>query len=159
MYRAVIFTFDPIPKTNIKLLMNIAFGTFKSKEEAEKEANSVEKVILQTNPLSIKIKTLKNEYVVNNNAVVYKKVKNKSIYKTTINDDDFELLEDFSLEDLKRYFSNGYSFRVVAYNTKRIPVIIDEFHQYTIETDKAMRSLSKAIEEMKERLRGGKNER
>jgi len=112
--------------------MNIPFGTFKSKEEAEKEADSVEKVILQINPLSIKIKTLKNEYVVNNNAVVYKKVKNESIHKTMINDDDFELLEDFLLEDLKKYFPDGYSFEVVAYDVRRIPVIIDEFHQYSI---------------------------
>ena len=132
MYKAIIFTFDPIPKTNIKLQMNISFGTFKSKEEAEKEANSVEKVILQTNPLSIKIKTLKNEYTVNNNAVVYKKAKNESIHKTMINDDDFELLEDFSLKDLKKYFPNGYSFEVVAYDAERIPIIIDEFHQYKI---------------------------
>ncbi len=146
MYRAIIFTYNPIPKTNIKLQMNISFGTFKSKEEAEKEANGVEKVILQTNPLALKIITKNNEYIIDNKnyhyiidnknyhneyiiidnenyykSIVCRKVKDCSIHKIELNQGGFELLED-----LRRYFPDGYSFRVVAHDVERIPVIIDE---------------------------------
>ena len=41
MYRAIIRTFDPVPKTDIELEMDIFFGFFESEKEAEKEANSI----------------------------------------------------------------------------------------------------------------------
>jgi len=132
MYRAIIRTFDPVPKTDIELKMDIFFGFFESEKEAEKEANSIKKVILQKNPLSLKILTKTNEYIVfNNKDIIFRKLKN-NILNRPVNDNDFEIIEDFNLEKLAKYFEDKYSFQVIAYGTKEIVIPIDEFHNYKI---------------------------
>jgi len=115
MYKLVIRTFDPVPKTNIELELNISFGLFKNKKEAEKEANSVKKIILQKKPSFLKIVTKTNEYIIiNNKSITFRKVKNESINKKILSENDFIKLEDFKFEELAKYFKNGYSFQIVA---------------------------------------------
>ena len=130
MYRAIIRTFDPVPKTDIELEMDIFFGFFKSEKEAEKEANSIKKVILQKNPLSLKILTKTNEYIVfNNKDIIFRKLKNNNLNRP-VNDNDFEIIENFNLEELARYFNNKYLFQVIAYGTEEIIIPIDEFNHF-----------------------------
>ena len=130
MYRAIIRTFDPVPKTDIELEMDIFFGFFESEEEAEEEANSIKKVILQKNPLSLKILTKTNEYIiVDNKDIIFRKLKNNNLNRP-VNDNDFEIIEDFNFKKLAEYFNNEYSFQVVAYGTKEIIIPIDEFKHF-----------------------------
>ena len=119
MFRAIIRTFDPVPKTDIELEMDIFFGFFESEKEAEKEANSIKKVILQKNPLSLRILTKTNEYIiVDNKDIIFRKLKN-NILNRPVNDNDFEIIENFNFKKLAEYFNTEYSFQVVAYGIKK----------------------------------------
>ena len=131
MYRAIISVFDLIPKTDIELTIEIPFGIFKNKKEAEEEANSVKKVIFQTKPLSLRVITKKNKYIVDDDKLLtFKKVKNENTHKTMISEDDFEVLKDFTLKDLEKYFKNEYSFQIVAYKVEKFIISVDEYHHH-----------------------------
>jgi len=129
-YKALIEVFELVPKTDIRLDMDISFGIFESKKEAEKEGYEVQEVILQKNPLSLKILTKTNEYVIDNKSIIFKKVKDESVNKLVLSDDDLIELKDFNLEKLAKYFNNGYSFQVIAYGTEEIIIPIDEFNHF-----------------------------
>ena len=149
MYKAVINVFDLISQTNLELHIEIYLPKiFETEEEAEKEANDVKRVMLQKNPLSLKVFSEKNEYIIDDKSLIFRRVKEESIGKIMLNDDDFELLENFKLKNLSKYFKDKYSFQIVSYGIEKAIIPIDEFHHhYPLEFDETIQNLKYKIYE------------
>jgi len=133
---------------SVSLDLDISFGEFKTKEEAEIKAKDVSGIIMSLNPLSIKVfpsNSNEKPYYVEDKDIIYKTMKPEreaqlgrpldvSIKKdadiaiealTTLDTnymisvEDFELYE-CNLNELKGYFKEGYMFQNVAYGIKEI---------------------------------------
>lgn len=128
---------------NIDIDMDILFGNFSSKSEAEYYSTNAEAYLLkQIKKDRIKIISRGREFIVDDDSIVFKKIKEPkrklmgeplnpmdsesfNIIKESLNKDsiyheqymvelnDIEII-DYSLNELSKYFNDGFSFQIIS---------------------------------------------